>query len=264
EFALRMFAQAIERDPEFARAHAGVADCASFLYMHGGGHEEHLEQADQASQLALQLEPESAEAYTSRGVALSLKREYEQAARAFEGAIQRDPRLFEAYYFQARVAFASGNPEKAIALYEKASQVNPHDYQAPLLVAQIYEDLGRREEANASRRRGIEIAEARLKLNPDDSRARYMGANGLVGLGKCEQGLEWARQALAIDPGESMVLYNVACIQSLAGRVDEALDSLEKAVRNGLIHKDWVEHDSNLDILRSDPRYAGILKLFPN
>ena len=77
--------------------------------------------------------------------------------------------------------------------------VNPQDYQSPLLVAQSYSDLGDEEKAKESRLRGIKIAEARLMLNPDDSRALYMGANGLVALGRYKQGLEWAKQALAID-----------------------------------------------------------------
>jgi len=84
----------------------------------------------------------------------------------------------------------------------------------------------------------------------------------LVGLGEFDQGLQWAEQALAIDPDEPMVLYNVACIQSLAQKYDAALDSLEKAVRSGLMQKTWLEHDSNLDPLRSSPRYKKLLKQF--
>ena len=87
-----------------------------------------------------------------------------------------------------------------------------------------------------------------------------MGANGLVALGEIEQGLDWAQQALEIDPNEPMVLYNVACIQSLALRIDDALDSLEKAVQNGLTHKHWLEHDSNLDPLRRHARYKRLIK----
>jgi tetratricopeptide (TPR) repeat protein len=128
------------------------------------------------------------------------------------------------------------------------------------LVAQIYSDLGDAEKAEASRRRGIQAAEAKLKLNPDDSRALYMGANGLAALGDYGRGLEWAHQALAIDPDEPMVLYNVACIQSLAHRYEDALDSLERAVKNGLTQKGWFEHDSNLDPLRQHPRFKRLIK----
>jgi TolB-like protein/Tfp pilus assembly protein PilF len=260
EFALKMFTRAIELDPDFVRAYAGTADCSSFLYLYAGSHEEHRKQADAMSRKALELDPESAEAHASRGIAHSLKNDYKAAAAEFETAIRLDPMLFEAYYFYARVSFAAGDLRKSTHLYERAMEVNPQDYQSPLLVAQIYSDLGDKEKAKASRLRGIRVAEARLKLNPDDTRALYMGANGFVALGDFEQGLEWAKQALEIDPDEPMVLYNVACIQSLAKRFNDALDSLEKAVRSGLTQKGWLEHDSNLDPLRQSPRYKKLIK----
>jgi TolB-like protein/Flp pilus assembly protein TadD len=261
EFALKMYTRAIELDPAYVRAFAGIADCNSFLYMHAGSHDEHREQSDAMSRRALELDPDSAEAHASRGLACSLKKNFAEAESEFETAIQLDPTLFEAYYFYARICFEQGKLEKTIGLYEKSIEVNPQDYQAPLLVAQIYADLGDEENAAASRRRGVKAVEGRLKLHPDDSRALYMGANGLVALGECEQGLEWAGQALAIDPNEPMVLYNVACVQSLAGRYEEALDSLEKSVHCGLKHRNWLEHDSNLDPVRRFPRYKKLLKL---
>jgi adenylate cyclase len=261
EFALKMFTRAIEIDPEFVRAYAGTADCSSFLYMYAGSHETHREQADAMSQKALKLDPDSAEAHASRGVAYSLNKDYADAEEEFEQAIQLDPMSFESYYFYARTCFARGDLRKAVQMYEKAMEVNPQDYQSPLLVAQSYSDLGDEEKAKESRLRGIKIAEARLMLNPDDSRALYMGANGFVALGDYEQGLEWAKQALAIDSDEPMVLYNVACIQALANKYEDALDSLEKAVKNGLNQKGWLEHDSNLDPLRSSPRYKKLIKI---
>jgi adenylate cyclase len=261
EFALKMFSQAIELDPDYVRAHAGMADCCTFLYLYAGSQDVHLEQADHASRRAVELAPDSAEAHASRGQALALRGLAAEAEREFQTAIQLDPMLFEAHYFYARTAFAQGELEKAIELYEKASEVNTSDYQSPLLVAQIYDDLGHSAEAEASRRRGIRIAEERLKLNPDDARATYMGANGLVALGEYEKGLNWAQQAMSMDPDEPMLLYNVACIQSLAGRLDAALDSLERAVRNGLTQKGWLEHDSNLDPLRGSPRYLALIRL---
>lgn len=259
--ALQMFFQAIAIDPSFSRAWSGVADCWAYLYLNAGREEIHRNEADAASLKALELDPESAEAHAARGTALSLKGVNEAAKRAFETAIRLNRTLYEAYYFYARACFAEGDLEKAIELYEKSSIANPEDYQAPLLVAQSYDDLGRHEEAAEARRRGIRLAEARLKLYPDDSRALYMGANGLVALGKCEQGLAWARQAEAMDPSEPMLLYNVACIQSLAGRTEEALGTLERAVQSGLKHRGWLEHDSNLDPLRSSPRFKRLLEL---
>jgi tetratricopeptide (TPR) repeat protein len=229
--------------------------------MYAGSHEIHREQANAMSRKALKLDPDSAEARASRGVAYSLNKDYAAAEEEFEQAIALDPMSFEAYYLYARTCFAKGDLPKAIRMYEKAMEVNPQDYQSPLLVAQSYADLGDEEKAKESRLRGIRIAEARLMLNPDDSRALYMGANGLVALGKYTQGLEWAKQALAIDPDEPMLLYNVACVQALAKKYEDALSSLEKAVKSGLNQKGWLEHDSNLDPLRSSPRYKKLIKI---
>lgn len=260
EFALLMFFRAIEHDPGFVRAYAGMADCYSFLYLNAGSHAQHREQADVTSRKALELDPDSAESHASRGLACTLFENYADAENEFEMAIRLGPDLFEAYYFYGRTCFTQGKLEKTIQLYEKSMGINPHDYQVPLLIAQIYSDLGDEEKAEASRRRGIQAAEAKLKLNPDDTRALYMGANGLVAIGEYERGLEWARQALTIDPDEPMVLYNVACIQSLAHQYDDALDTIERAVKSGLTHKGWLEHDSNLDPLRSSPRFKKLIK----
>jgi tetratricopeptide (TPR) repeat protein len=259
QYALQMFSKAIELDPRYARAYAGIADCCSFLYMYAGNREEEREKALSASERALELNPESAEAHASRGVALYLQGNYQEAELSFETAIQLDDTLFEAYYFYARTAFVQGELERAIELFEKAGQERADDYQCALLVAQIYDEMGREAEATATRRRGVRIVEELIAFNPDDSRALYMGGNGLVALGETEKGLEWARKALAIDPEEPMVLYNVACVYSLAGEADQALQCLETAVRSGLRQRGWLEHDSNLDLIREQPRFQALL-----
>ncbi len=260
EFALKMFSRAIEIDPRYARAFAGIADCRAFLYMYGGSAEENRQEADAASRKALELDADSADAHAARGVALTINGRHDEAAAEFERAIQLDPRLFEAYYHYARACFARGKLERAIELYEKASMARPEDYQSPLLVAQSYADLGLAAEAEAARRRGIALAAARVEMHPEDSRALYMAANGLVALGEGERGLDLARQALAIDPAEPMVLYNVACVQALAGRAEEAMASIEQSVRTGLNQLDWLKNDSNLDLLRSDPRFQALVR----
>mgnify|MGYP001255419011 FL=1 len=103
------------------------------------------------------------------------------------------------------------------------------------------------------------IAEAHLAHAPEDARAWYMGANGLVALGERERGLEWAQRAVSIDPDDAMLLYNIACIYSLAGERNAALDHLERAYDAGFRVKDWLERDSNLDPLRSTPRFAALM-----
>jgi len=259
EFALQMFSRAIEIDPSYALAWAGIADCCSYLYMNAERVDAHRERADEASRRALALDPDLAEAHVARGVALSLGARHAEAEQAFETAIRLNPGLFEAHYFYARDCFTRGEALKAIGLYERAAEVRPEDYQSLLLLAQIHDDLGQPAEAEAARKRGVRVVEERLDQNPDDVRALYMGANGLVALGQREQGLAWAGRALAIEPDEPMLLYNLACIYGLAREVDRALDCLERAVERGFAHVGWIERDSNLDTLRGLPRFETLL-----
>ena len=260
EFAYEMFSHAIELDDQFALAHAGIADCCSFLYANAGRLREHQMHALEASARALELDPELAEAHLSRAVALSHSERLEEAAKSFNTALRLNPKLFEAHYFYARHHFACGHPQKAIQFYESAAALRPEEYQIPLLSAQIYDDLGRHEEAAGHRRRGIKVAEEHLRLNPDDARALYMGANGLVSLGRMDEGLKWARRARELEPLEPLLLYNVACIYSLAGEVDEAIDCLETGVQQGFSYREWAEHDSNLDNIRDHPGYLELME----
>jgi adenylate cyclase len=260
EFALQLFSRAIALDPSFALAYAGLADCWSYIFLYVERTESSRQQADSASLQAVQLAPESAPAQASHAVALSLNSCDAEAEKAFDKAIQLDSNLFEAYYFYARHCFARGALQKAASLYEQAMRVRPEDYQAPLLVAQIYEGMGRASEARSSRRKGIELAEKHLENNPKDARAVYMGANGLAALGDKKKAMDWAERALAMGPKDSMLLYNVGCIYSLLGQHDSAFNCLEQSIAHGLTQKGWFENDDNLAPLRSEPRFQELLR----
>ncbi len=259
EFALEMYRRAIDHDAGFARAHAGIADCHSYLFANAGHSEQDLESALAASRRALELDAELAEAHVARAVALSYGDRAAEAEEAFAKAIRADPRLFEAHYFYARHCFVQGRPEAAIEHYARAEALRPDDYQSPLLTAQVYEDVGRPDEATQARRRGVRLAEERLRFSPDDIRALYMAANALVVLGEPERGLEMARRARRLEPDDPMVLYNVACIYSLAGELEEALDCLEACLAHGFSYRGWAEQDSNLDAIREHPRYRELM-----
>jgi TolB-like protein/Flp pilus assembly protein TadD len=260
QFARRMFERAIEVDPGYAIAYAGVADCCSFLYMYWDGSKANLEGAESASRKALDLDPELAEAHASRGFAVSLSKQYDEARREFETAIRLNPKLYEAHYFYARACFQEGKLEEAVRHYQDASRVRPEDYQALILMAAPLKALGRTDEMRAAMQHGLEVAEKHLELNPDDARALYLGAGALVQLGDGERGLDWTRRAYAIDSEDPGVLYNVACSYSNMGRVDDAIACLEKAVQNGFGHREWFENDSDLDPLRDDERFQALMK----
>ena len=257
--ALEMFNRAIKIDPDFAAAYAGIADLSAYARMYFGGSETDIERADEASQKALELAPELAEAHASRGLALSLQDRHEEAAEAFETAIRLDPQLFEAHYYYARNRWVQGKLEEAAEYFKEAMKVRPEDFQAPSLLGSIYHGLEQRDEALKYQKRAYEIIEKHLELHPDDARALYLGSGALIGVGETERGLEWAARAVAIDPTDTSILYNVSCTYSEAGEVEKALDHLEKAVAAGFNQKEWIINDGDLEPLRDHPRYQALI-----
>ena len=138
--------------------------------------------------------------------------------------------------------------------------MNPEDYQAPILLAEVYGGLGRKDESEVANRKGLEAAQKHLELFPDDGRALNLGASALVGLGEHKRGLDWAERALAGDPEEPSVLYNVACTFARLGKTEEAIDCLDEAVTFGFLQKEWIDNDVTLDSLRSHPRFQTLLE----
>ena len=259
EFAREMFNRAIEIDPAYALAYAGVADCNSLLHMYYPTTETSLGQADEASRKALDLDPDLPEAHAARGFFLWQMKRDDDARREFETAMRLDPKQFEARYFYARQCFALGELEKAARLFEEACEAR-EDYQAAFFAAQAYAALGRDADAQAAYRRALHVVEKHLELNPDDPRAATMRAVSLCRLGQREEGLEWAERAVAIDPEDPGVCYNVACLYSLEGQLEKAIESLDRAIKAGFGSKAWIEQDPDLDPLRSDPRFQALLK----
>ncbi len=260
ELAREMFAKAIEIDRGYARAYAGIADCSAFLYFYWDSSATNLEQADQASKKALELDPDLAEAHASRGLTASMKKQYEEAERELRIAMRLGPRLFEPYYFYARNCYAQGKFEDAVVWFEQASRVSPEDYQAPMLLASALNGQGLKPEAHAAYRRGLAAAEKHLALHPADARALYFGANALSQLNEREKSMEWAERALELEGEEPQVLYNVACVYALLGEADRAVDCLEKSVTHGWGQREWMEHDPDLAQVRDHPRFRALMK----
>ena len=207
QIARRMFARAVELDPRYARAYAGLADCDSHLHM--------IYQVDvpidsilATSSKALELDNNLAEAHSSRAIALSAAQQIEEAQAEFETAIAVDPNSFEAHFFYARLNFQQGKIERAAAEYQRAAEIKPGDYQCACLLSQIYLSLGREQESKEAARRGVELAERELTAHPEDSRPAQLGAGVLVRLGEIDRAREWLARAVAIDPDDTNTQYN--------------------------------------------------------
>ncbi|NIO28539.1 MAG: protein kinase [Candidatus Latescibacteria bacterium] len=260
EYARNMFTSAIIRDPRYALAYCGLADCYSMIYMYYDSDKTNIENGVTASQKALELDSELAEAHASYGLAVSLDGRYEEAERELQRAIEISPKLFEAYYFYARTCRVQGKLEEAIEMFAKASEVRPEDYQAPILMADTIRGLKRPEEMRNTFRRGLAVAEKHLEFHPKDARAYYLGAHAQLALGAKEKALEWNEQAMKLCPDDPATLYNAACLFSVMGEYDKCFECFEKAVDKGFAHRKWLENDPDLEAIRSDPRYETLLE----
>src|SRR5438477_9521827 len=253
ELARQMFQRAIELDPGFAGAWAGLA--GTHVHLFGCDNEPHLKKARDASARALKLDPELAEAHVAAGQGFSMEKRYDDAARAFERAIELDPTFFEAYYYYGRACFKSGELEKSLRLFQKAQSVRPENYEAIYLSGLVLRQLGRNEESGRVDERASKSIRKHLELNPDDARAYGLGAGALARLGESEQARQWCQRAMSLAPDDDAILYNSACALAQLGEDQRALDALQRAIDAGLAGSDWVARDPAWERLRTHARF---------
>jgi len=258
ELARKMFQQAIELDPNFADAWAGLA--TAHVYLFGCDDEPHLDKAREASAHALKLDPESSKAHVAAGQGFSMEQRYADAAKEFALAIELDPTLFDAYYYYGRSCFKSGDLEKSLRLFQQAQEVRPEDYEAIYLLGLVLRQLGRNEESRDADGRALKRIRKHLELNPDGARAYVLGAGSLARLGESEQARQWCDRAMSLAPDDDAILYNTACALVTLGEDEHALDVLQRAIEAGLAGGDWVVRDPDWERLRDHPRFQALAK----
>jgi adenylate cyclase len=260
--AKEMFAKAVEIDPDYARAYAGLATAIARLwgmYNVPTSANELLAITDKA----LSLDPSLPEAYAARGEALANSNRLTEAVVAYERALALEPNNYDANLAYARFCVTDGKFEKAIELYTRALEIQPDDYQAPLLLQTVYQSIGRGEEAERYGRLGLKRAEEQLKLHPENSRPAQLGAAALATLGDKDQALKWLERVKLIDPDDNNARYNAACTYAQLGEVDRAIEMLEEWSKHcGVEQESWFLHDADLDPVRNHPRYSAIRDKF--
>ena len=259
ETAEREFLRAIEIDPTYAPAHAGLAQVYMWYVDWMGRGQPASEAADRASRRALELGPELAESHVARGAYLTSVCDYAGAEQAYREAIRLNPRSYEAHYLLARCGVHGGNFELAAEMFQRASELRPEDFQCCAIAEVPLNRLGRFEEAARSRKEALRRIERHLELAPRDPRALILGAIILVADGEREKGFDWAARALAEGPEDPATLINAGCMYARAGLKEEALKCLERSFGRGWGKRDWVNNDPDYDSLRSDPRFQALV-----
>jgi TolB-like protein/Tfp pilus assembly protein PilF len=259
--ARQMFRGAIEADPRYAQAHAGLAD-ADFMMNQWNFDMEQAEarraEALAESEEALRLDPGLAEAHVSRANVLSLLGRGEEAERDYRRALELNPSLSDACYFYGRHLWEAGRTREAAEMFEEAARKNPEDYSSMALLLTVRLGAGDEERARAVARQVVEAVERRLRHDPGDARALYLGAGSYAYLGERERALEYVARSLELYPDELSTLYNAACMYARMGEKERALDLLDRAFAGGRGSRRWVENDADLDSLRGEPRFREI------
>ena len=258
--AREMFVKAVAIDPHYARAYAAIANCDSrlvALYSAPIDRTEILASADKA----LSIDPNLADAHGARAQVLGLSDRNDEAEAAFNKALSIDPMNYDALLNFARFHTKVGHHEAALELYTRATEALPDNSDAPFTLALALRALNRIEEAKRYVHLGVKRAEEQLRLHPEGSRPLQLGAAALAGIGEGEQAKQWMERALVIDPDDTHLKYNAACMWVQIGDFERAFDLLEQWIQNvGVESAQWFMHDPDLDPLRDHARYPALLK----
>jgi adenylate cyclase len=259
--ARQSFARAIELDPGYARAYAGVAVCDARLRSQFGVAIS-VDDILANTAKALAIDPKLAEAHAARGLALAVAGNRVEAVYAFEQALLLGPNCHEANRYYAEFCVTDGKFEPAATYFQRALEIKPSDYGAPMMLVNVFRSLGQIERAETYAHLAIEKAEEEMRLHPENANAACLGATALAFLGVRDRALEWLARSLATDPNDINIQYNAACTYALLGEIERAIDLLEVWMPQvGVEMRLWFKNDSDLDTLRDHPRYLTLLAL---
>jgi DNA-binding winged helix-turn-helix (wHTH) protein/tetratricopeptide (TPR) repeat protein len=285
---IESFRRAIELDPGFALAYAGLADCRVLLPLHGAVlPRDVFPQAIAAAERALELDESLAEAHTSLAYARFMyERRWEEAERGFRRALELYPGYATAHQWYSFLLAALGRHGEAIAQARQARELDP-------LSLVINSDLGmvlcfaRDPAAEEQLRRTLE-------LDPAFSYARWELGVALQQQGRLEEAVAELRLASSMAPDNPVTQAVLGQALARAGRTDEArrilavleeraarepleaslfgflwaglgeqdraIDRLEEACDQGSRFVAFLATWSIYDPLRSHPRWPGLLR----
>jgi adenylate cyclase len=257
--AADLFRQAVERDPQFALAHAGLADAlAQIARWRLPDWKEVAAEALESARKAVALAPALADAQLALGSALALSHDPE-AADAYSKAVELAPHDANIHYRMARFLVLSGDKAGAIRHYERAFELAPDDYRYIVYAIQEYQALGDTAGEQKCLKQSAAAIDRHLQLNPSDIRALGHGAGVMALLGNIVQMQRMIDRAASLRPNDYGNLATLACAAMLAGDADQALDFLERAATTGQGDREWLMQDNDLKPLHGNPRFEALL-----
>jgi len=288
ELSLRHFARALELDPSFAPAWAGVADCHNVRAVRGMAPPAAAsDEAAAAARKALALDDSLAEAYAALGTVLCTRLDLRGGIQALERAIERNPGLAHPHHWLGRAYYClerhpeaqaamlkalSLDPlsmwihttvgdayyyareyEKSVIYYRMANELDPRFDGAHTDLARSLEALGRFDEARAQYEKGRELAGG--VAGPSFGLAHLEASMGHTAE---------ARRMLAelVDARARRVVsaWGIAALHASLGDVDAAFGWLETAIAERATGVVFLRVHPRLDPIRHDPRYPEMVR----
>jgi serine/threonine protein kinase/TolB-like protein/Flp pilus assembly protein TadD len=275
--AIDYFKAAIQRDPNYAPAYAGLADCyqlQAFGQYSTDAPAEIAARAEEAALRAVQLDDALAEAHTSLGwIRFTVKWDRASAEKEFKRALELNANHAPAHHHYSLFLAAVGRQQEALAEINQARELDP-------LSVFVNGALGRQLYWARQYDRAIEQLRRTLELDPNYTTAHHYLGQTYAQKGMSEQAIEELSRARALSGDNPFRVAELGNILGLAGRGREARERLAElralsrvrfvapsnfaTIHVGLGEKDkaieWLERgyqqrEGGLVLLRVEPRY---------
>jgi adenylate cyclase len=274
--ALGMFRKAIELDPTYARAYAGLAWAYNHLYMFSG-EPEHAALVMEYVKKAFDLDPDLPEGQAGEGYYLLMMGDPDGAFKHLRRALALSPNMMEILHVIGIAYNRTGLNHQAIKFYRKALDLSPGYLFAMGNLGSNCLVLGDLECAEAYFRKVMAVfpdhpnyicdqADLLIRKGKLDEAEAALNRAGAINLGVYRTALNKYRGLLAAARGrkdEALALDRSPDVYALLGMKDEAIEALRRVDRRDYSGPRYeylnLVHDAHLDPLRGDTRFRAIL-----
>lgn len=237
------FRKAIELDPNDAYAYSNLGNVLREL--------KRYDEAEAACRKAIELDPTYPYAYNNLGNVIGNLKRYDEAEAAFRKAIELDPDFALPYKNLGYLLRRSKRYSEAEAAFRKAIELDPNKSLSYHYLSNILRLVGRDVEA-------LELAEKAQTLDPLSSSYLLVLAAIHKKLGHQPESNQYIAQARALfQPDE---WYDLACIESISGNTDAAIENLRRAAQLPTFDREWARIDPDFEWIRDDPRFKEIIE----
>lgn len=290
EKAIGYLQQAIEIDPNFTLAYAGIAHIyRRFAITSDVPSKEIMPKAKDAALKAIQIDPEAAEAYVALGsIAFWYEWDWQAAEKHFLRALELDPNNVDALRAYAHLLSNAGRHEQALDLAKRARELDPLTLYANALEGQFLYFAGKRDEALDQLKKTIDLDETFWLTYLIISRVyeeKGMHAEAIAAAEKAGElskgntesiALAGYSQAKAGNTIEARAVlnklselsqsqtryvppYNFALVYNGLGEEEKTLDYLEKGITEKDVRMVFLKVDPKWDNLRGNTRFQNLV-----